>query len=86
MALGALHVSEAQVSVAVSGIAGPDGATETKPLGTVWLSWCLPGDAVYSQCFCFKGDREVVRGKSVYAALQGLYSLCRNGKLCFNHT
>lgn len=84
MAKGAITASNAEVSVAVSGVAGPEGGTQGKPIGTVWLAWCLPKEVLCSQKFCFSGDREAVRSQSVYAALQGLYSLCRGGKLCFN--
>ena len=45
MALGALRHSKAQVSVAVSGIAGPGGGSRQRPVGTVWMAWCLPGDS-----------------------------------------
>lgn len=84
MAKGALKRSNADIAVAVSGIAGPEGGTESKPVGTVWMAWGLQENLFYSQYFCFPGDREQVRQKSIYAALKGIYALCINGKLCFN--
>lgn len=71
MALGALRNSQAQVSVAVSGIAGPDGGSAEKPVGTVWLAWAN-GERVRSDCFHFKGDREAVRYQTVMVALMGM--------------
>jgi nicotinamide-nucleotide amidase len=72
MAEGALARSDSQLAVAVSGIAGPGGATPEKPLGTVWLAWAGPGMATRARCFQFDGDRQAVRRQAVEAALQGL--------------
>jgi nicotinamide-nucleotide amidase len=71
MAQGALLQAQAQVAVAVTGIAGPDGGSETKPVGTVWVSWAFP-EHIASQCFHFAGDRALVRWQTVEAALEGL--------------
>lgn len=71
MALGALQNSDAQVSVAVSGIAGPDGGSAEKPVGSVWLAWAK-GDQVRSDCFHFPGDRTAVRYQTVIVALMGM--------------
>ncbi|WP_455924340.1 CinA family protein [Pseudomonas putida] len=71
MALGAAARSGARFSVAVSGIAGPDGGTPGKPVGTVWLAWA-DGDQVISECRQFDGDRQEVRRQTVNAALEGL--------------
>jgi nicotinamide-nucleotide amidase len=61
-------------AVAVSGIAGPDGGSAAKPVGTVWVAWSGPnGTAAY--CFLFAGDREAVRRQTVRAALRGLKNL-----------
>jgi nicotinamide-nucleotide amidase len=75
MALGALRRSGAQVAVAVTGIAGPDGAVPGKPVGTVWLAWAVKrGSKVHvtADLKHFTGDREAVRRKTVRAALAGL--------------
>ncbi len=72
MAEGALEHSHAQVSLAVSGIAGPSGGTPQKPLGTVCLAWARAGRATQSRTTHFSGDREAVRRAAVQAALQGV--------------
>lgn len=72
MAEGARLNSGADVTVAVTGIAGPDGGSADKPVGTVWLAWALPGAAVQAELRHFEGDREAVRRLTVAAALQGL--------------
>ncbi len=75
MAEGALAVSGAGLSVAVSGIAGPDGGTAQKPVGTVYFAWSLRGDgktATETALKTLSGDRDDVRRQSVVIALQGL--------------
>jgi nicotinamide-nucleotide amidase len=75
MALGALERLGGEVSVAVSGIAGPDGGTPDKPVGTVWLAWARRRDIgveVLVARECFSGDREAVRRLTVERALAGL--------------
>jgi nicotinamide-nucleotide amidase len=75
MALGALRRSGAQVAVAVTGIAGPDGAVPGKPVGTVWLAWAVKRGLkvhVTADLERFSGDREAVRRKTVRAALAGV--------------
>ncbi len=74
MATGALRVADADLAVAVSGIAGPDGGTAAKPVGTVWLAWAGPA-GVTAACHCFPGDRAAVRAHTVHAALVGLLAL-----------
>jgi nicotinamide-nucleotide amidase len=71
MASGACRESGADLAVAVSGVAGPDGGSADKPVGTVWLAW---GDAANQQaeCFHFPGDRQAVREQAVRQALAGL--------------
>jgi len=72
MAGGALTNSAAQLSVAVSGIAGPGGGTPGKPVGTVWFAWGVIGQDPESQCQHFAGDRTQVRAAAVDVALAGL--------------
>ncbi len=75
MAAGALARSRAQVSLAVSGIAGPGGATLYKPVGLVCFAWCrghAPGVTAVEH---FSGDRDAIRQQSVVRALRGLLDL-----------
>ena len=75
MADGILHLSGADIAVAVSGIAGPDGGTDDKPVGTVWFAWAVRdgSDAlVDTRLENFDGDRELVRELTVAHAMQGL--------------
>ena len=75
MAKGTLGLSGADIAVAVSGVAGPDGGTAVKPVGTVWFAWAVRDGAnavVDTQLEQFSGDRELVREASVAYALQGL--------------
>ncbi|MBK7003330.1 MAG: CinA family protein [Rhodoferax sp.] len=74
MACGALLHSQAQVALAVSGIAGPGGGSIDKPVGTVCLSWATP-QGVVSEVQHFPGDRGAVRAATVRRALQGLCRL-----------
>jgi len=88
MALGALSRSRAQVALAISGIAGPAGGSEDKPVGTVWFAWALhgalrgigpggdePRTEIRAQLLQFAGDREEVRHQSVRVALERLLEL-----------
>src|SRR6201996_171446 len=73
MAAGALRVSGADVVVAISGIAGPDGGTPTKPVGTVWFGLATRRGVevvVTAEMQLFAGDRELVRRRSVKRALE----------------
>ena len=70
MTAGAIQCSRANLAVAVSGIAGPDGGTEDKPVGTVWIAWQWEGKSL-ARSFHFSGDRESVRHTTVLAALEG---------------
>jgi len=71
MAEGAVRRSAADVALAVTGIAGPDGGTPGKPVGTVWFAWA-DREAVSAECVRFSGDRDAVRRQSVRHALEGL--------------
>lgn len=72
MAGGALSHANADIAVAITGIAGPDGGTPQKPVGSVWLAWAVKGQPIISRFTHFVGDREMVRQQAVMAALQGI--------------
>jgi nicotinamide-nucleotide amidase len=72
MADGLFSHTDADVAVGVSGIAGPDGGTEDKPVGLVWLSWGKRDKSVYAKPYNFAGDREAVRKQSIAQALSNL--------------
>ena len=75
MAEGVLNLSGADIAVAVSGIAGPDGGTAEKPVGTVWLAWAVrQGGKVRTDARLqhFEGDRDLVRELTVAHAIQGI--------------
>lgn len=72
MASGAIAHSHAQLAVSVSGVAGPDGGTVDKPVGTVWFGFVVPGIAASTEREHFNGDREAVRRRAVRHALQRL--------------
>ena len=69
MASGAVDRSGADIAIAVSGIAGPNGGTPGKPVGTVWIGVKMRGDAANAWEFRFRGDRERVRLKSAIVAM-----------------
>ncbi len=69
MAFGAVRHSRAQVSIAVTGIAGPTGGSAAKPVGTVWFGFSVQG-TLHSEVMRFDGDRAAVRQQTVRHALQ----------------
>jgi nicotinamide-nucleotide amidase len=74
MAFGAARHSQAQVSVSVTGVAGPNGGTPQKPVGTVWFGFQVDGQLT-SETRRFAGDRAAVRTATVEHALQRLLAL-----------
>ena len=74
MAFGAVRHSKAQVSVAVTGVAGPTGGTPHKPVGTVWFGFQVDGQ-LSSETRRFAGDRAAVRAATVEHALQTMLDL-----------
>lgn len=74
MTAGAIANSAAEIAVAVSGVAGPDGGSENTPVGTVWIAWQLRGQG-RAQRFHFPGGRQDVRTAAVEASLSGLLKL-----------
>ncbi|WP_136247381.1 CinA family protein [Halomonas borealis] len=78
MVAGACAESGADMSVAISGVAGPGGGSDEKPVGTVWLAWGAPG-RMHAVCHVFPGERDAVREQAVDAALQGLINALESG-------
>jgi len=72
MAQGAQKAAQADYAVSVSGIAGPDGGSAEKPVGTVWFGFAAPDGKVVAKHQLFQGDRDAVRRQSVAFALQTL--------------
>ena len=72
MVAGAVALTGADVAVAISGIAGPGGGSEDKPVGTVWFAWGAGPEQTEVALRHFAGDREQVRRQSVLFALQSL--------------
>jgi len=72
MAEGALTHSRAQVSLAITGIAGPSGGSPEKPTGTVCLAWAGKKRKTRSMSVRYDGDRDAVRRQAVARALSGL--------------
>jgi nicotinamide-nucleotide amidase len=85
MALGAMRRSQAQVTLAVTGVAGPTGGSADKPVGTVWFAWATPSDTgptlgaetawVKTECMQFNGDRAAIREAAAQHALRTLLDL-----------
>ena len=69
MVEGALSLSNSQLGVAISGIAGPGGGTKERPVGTVCIAWLIEGEKVNSTTKLFSGNRNEVRYATVECAL-----------------
>ena len=74
MVVGAIAHSNAQVAVAVTGVAGPTGGSAAKPVGTVWFGFATPAGTV-TEMQRFDGDRAAVRTATVHHALKRLAAL-----------
>lgn len=75
MAEGAIRLSGSDISVAVSGVAGPDGGTDEKPVGTVWFAWSFRGSqgiTTDTELQRFEGNRESIRLQTVLHGLKGV--------------
>jgi nicotinamide-nucleotide amidase len=72
MVAGAVRLAGSSVAVATSGVAGPGGGSEEKPVGTVWFAWGTGPDNTQAQCRQFEGDRDAVRRQAVLFALEQL--------------
>ena len=75
MSDGLFEHTDADVAISVSGIAGPDGGSDDKPVGLVWLSWGKRNKSVFANPFNFEGNREEVRKQSIKQALNNLLDL-----------
>ena len=78
MAEGAIKRSDANLSVSITGIAGPRGATETKPVGLVHIATARLGRTTAHEEHFFKGDRTEVRMQAVEAAIRMLIKAATN--------
>ena len=78
MVAGALANSMSHIAVSVSGIAGPDGGSPEKPVGTVWFAWGIKHGATIAQRHLLKGNRSEIRAQAVNIALQGALHLLAN--------
>lgn len=75
MADGALQHSHADISVAITGIAGPDGGSIEKPVGTVWIAWARTTQTSHAQGYLLNGDRAAIRQQAALIALEGLINI-----------
>lgn len=73
MAIGALKAARADYAVSISGIAGPDGGSEEKPVGAVWFAFATARGEGITRRECFSGDRDAVRRQATAYALQTLW-------------
>ena len=73
MAIGALRAARADYAISVSGVAGPDGGSDEKPVGTVWFGVASANGQGVTQRECFTGDRESVRRQATAYALNLLW-------------
>lgn len=81
MAQGAINHSRATLSVAVTGIAGPGGGSEAKPVGLVFIAVALKDKEPHATKYLFSGSRRSIREKAVDAALQMMLDTC-NSRHC----
>ncbi|WP_336219808.1 nicotinamide-nucleotide amidase [Citrobacter amalonaticus] len=73
MAIGALKAARADFAVSISGIAGPDGGSAEKPVGTVWFAFASARGEGVTRRECFSGDRDAVRRQATVYVLQTLW-------------
>lgn len=81
MVLGLLERCNANIGVSISGIAGPGGGSEQKPVGTVWIAWATPGQLSQATQFNFEGDRSQIRLQAVFEALSGVQRLIDHNEI-----
>ena len=80
MAQGALNVSAADLAVSITGIAGPDGGTDEKPVGTVCFAWAMQDGTLRSTRVLLRGDRDEIRHQACLMALQGAIEILEKAK------
>jgi nicotinamide-nucleotide amidase len=73
MAIGALRAARADYAISISGVAGPDGGSDVKPVGTVWFGFATAQGEGITRRECFSGDRESVRRQATVYALKTLW-------------
>ncbi len=79
MVAGLLAHTPADCGIAITGIAGPGGGSEDKPVGTVWIAWAQRGAPPQARGFRFDGDRAAVREQSAAAAMSRLLEMLQDG-------
>lgn len=72
MAAGALRQSAAQISLAITGVAGPDGGSPQKPVGTVWFGWKIDSAETEAKKVLFSGNRTEIREQAIQVAIKQL--------------
>ena len=75
MVQGALKKSQAAIALSISGVAGPGGGTDEKPVGLVCFGWMIANEEAIAHSVHFEGDRDSVRKQSVEYALDGVNKL-----------
>lgn len=78
MALGALKNSGADIAASITGVAGPDGGTADKPVGTVCFAWALQNQPPLCSTKQFKGNRDEIRHQAVFVLMAGLLEILNN--------
>lgn len=81
MALGALKHSHAQITGSITGIAGPDGGSIKKPVGTVCFAWAIKNGALSKTTKHFQGNRQAVRQQAAMSLITGLLEILKTNNL-----
>jgi len=76
MARGAAAVFKADCAFSITGVAGPDGGSSEKPVGTVWFGFFARG-SIHAECMLFPGDRAAIRAAAVHFALTVMAKVAR---------
>jgi nicotinamide-nucleotide amidase len=77
MAEGALTHSQADIAIAITGIAGPEGGNATKPVGTIWIGFSLKRLTTITEHYVFTGDRQAIRLATIAQSLKSLLELVK---------